>query len=167
MVRGVGADWRVTSGEQDPVTVERLLRLLPDWFGIPASNAGYVAAARQLPTYLARPTTDGGAGRSDPVGVLLAHRHFAEAAEIHLLAVEPRLHRQGVGRALVFALESDLIADGCRVLQVKTLGPSKPHEGYARTRQFYRAVGFWPLEEVGLWGPDNPCLILVKDLIRR
>jgi GNAT superfamily N-acetyltransferase len=167
MVPGVGADWRVTSGEQDPVTVERLLRSLPDWFGIPASNAGYVAAARQLPTYLARSAADGRAGRSDPVGVLLVHRLFAEAAEIHLLAVEPSLHRHGVGRALLLALESDRIADGCRVLQVKTLGPSKPHEGYARTRQFYRSVGFWPLEEVDLWGPDNPCLILVKDLIRQ
>jgi GNAT superfamily N-acetyltransferase len=156
--------WRVTNGEQDPATVERLLGSLPDWFGIPAANADYVAAARELPTYLARPAQSAETGHPDPVGVLLARRHFAEAAEIHLLAVEPSLHRKGVGRALVGAFETDLVADGCRMLQVKTLGPSKPHAGYERTRQFYATVGFWPLEEVDLWGPDNPCLILVKKL---
>ncbi len=158
------ASWQVTSGQQDAATVERLLRSLPDWFGIPAANAEYVEAARELPTYLARPAQDPAGVPWDPVGVLLARRHFAEAAEIHLLAVEPSLHRHGVGQALVAALETDLLADGCRVLQVKTLGPSKPHAGYERTRQFYTSVGFWPLEEVELWGPDNPCLILVKDL---
>jgi catechol 2,3-dioxygenase-like lactoylglutathione lyase family enzyme len=30
--------WRVTSGEQDPSTVDRLLRLLPGWFGITLLN---------------------------------------------------------------------------------------------------------------------------------
>jgi len=50
------------------------------------------------------------------------------------------------------------------MLQVKTLGPNKPHAGYERTRQFYTTVGFWPLEETDLWGPDNPCLILVTNL---
>ena len=42
--------WVVTSGEVAPATVERLLLSLPDWFGIPASNAAYVEAARELPT---------------------------------------------------------------------------------------------------------------------
>jgi GNAT superfamily N-acetyltransferase len=164
MVHGVDACWRVTSGEQDPATVERLLRSLPDWFGMPAANAEYVAAADELPTYLARPAQNAEGGHGDPVGVLLARRHFAEAAEIHLLAVEPSLHRNGVGRALVAAFEADLLADGCKVLQVKTLGPSRPHAGYERTRRFYRSVGFWPLEEVELWDGDNPCLIMVKEL---
>jgi hypothetical protein len=53
-------------------------------------------------------------------------------------------------------------ADGCRALHVKTLGPTHPDRGYAKTRAFYRSVGFLPLEETnGLW-PDNPCLIMVK-----
>jgi hypothetical protein len=49
-------------------------------------------------------------------------------------------------------------------LQVKTLGPSWPDPGYERTRRFYEARGFVPLEEIhGLW-EHNPCLILVKRL---
>jgi ribosomal protein S18 acetylase RimI-like enzyme len=78
------------------------------------------------------------------------------------MAVEPATHRRGVGRRLVEALEADLIADGVELLQVKTLGPSRPDAGYDRTRQFYAAMGFRPLEEIdGLW-PENPCLIMVK-----
>ena len=41
--------WRVTPDSNVPQTVERLLRALPQWFGIEASNAAYVEAARRLP----------------------------------------------------------------------------------------------------------------------
>ena len=72
--------------------------------------------------------------------------------------------RAGIGRALLRAAEADLSSEGARFLQVKTLGPARPHEGYQKTRSFYLSQGFTPLEEIqGLW-PENPCLILVKAL---
>lgn len=161
-----GLPWLVTSGEHDPGTVDRLLRSLPDWFGIESSIVEYVEKARELPTYLAWP--DGGPlireRERQPVGVLLVARHFPESAEIYLMAVEPALHRRGVGRSLVQALEADLIAGGVELLQVKTLGPSRPDASYDRTRQFYARMGFRPLEEIhDLW-PENPCLVMVKIL---
>ena len=166
--------WRVTSGESDPATVERLLRKLPSWFGIESSVIEYIESARRLPAYLAwprdppapagRPPAPGGSPPGPAAGVLLAVRHFPRSAEIYLMAVDPAVHRQGAGRALVAALESDLIAERVEFLQVKTLGPSHPDRGYARTRQFYAGVGFQPLEEItGLW-PGNPCLIMIKTL---
>jgi GNAT superfamily N-acetyltransferase len=152
--------WAVTRGQQDPGTVARLLGLLPTWFGFEESNTAYVAAASQLPTYVAWPT-----GGKQPAGVLLAKRHFRESAEIYLLAVDPAWHRRGGGRALVSALEADLAADGVEFLQVKTLGPSNPDAGYAKTRQFYLGMGFRPMEELHqLWSPGQPCLIMVKAL---
>lgn len=157
--------WRVTSGEHDPATVERLLRMLPKWFGIESSLIEYVEDAKRLPTYLAWPAHQS-PGQQDrqPIGVLLAARHFPSSAEIHLMAVDPAMHRHGVGHALVAALESDLSADGVQFLEVKTLGPSRPDENYDRTRQFYTKVGFWPLEEIhDLW-EENPCLIMIKPL---
>jgi ribosomal protein S18 acetylase RimI-like enzyme len=164
--------WRVTSGGYAPQTVRRLLGLLPRWFGIESSNAGYAEAARRLPAYLAWPAAVPAAGvpvAGVPVaaGVLLLDRHFPGAAEIHLLAVDPAYHRHGAGRALVAAAEADLAADGAEFLHVKTLGPSHPDEGYALTRKFYEAMGFAPLEELhGLWDPGNPCLIMIKHLPR-
>lgn len=156
--------WQVTTGQPDPAAVARLLGLLPHWFGCEESNAGYVAAAAELPTYLARPA----GAQQQPAGVLLANRHFPQSAEIHLLAVDPALHRQGGGRALVTALEADLLADGVEFLQVKTLGPSNPDAGYAETRKFYLGMGFRPLEELHeFWGPTQHCLIMIKALASR
>jgi GNAT superfamily N-acetyltransferase len=153
--------WIVTSGAQSPETVRRLLGLLPALFGIESSNAHYIDVAADLPTYLAWPAADAAA---EPAGVLLAARHFPGAAEIYLMAVDPALHRRGVGRALVEALERDLVADQVRLLQVKTLGPSHPDPGYARTRMFYQGMGFAPLEEIADLWPGNPCLVMVKVL---
>jgi GNAT superfamily N-acetyltransferase len=158
--------WRVTSNERDPDTVDRLLRSLPDWFGIEAANAHYVEKAHDLPTYLARPAPGSLVPdrKREPVGVLLVARHSPWSAEIYLLAVEPTLHRKGVGRALVEALEADLLAEGVELLQVKTLGPSMADASYEQTRRFYTCMGFRPLEEIhNLW-PGNPCLIMVKAL---
>lgn len=145
------------AGDALAAIVDWLLATLPGWFGMPEANAAYIASARTLPGYLAM--THGRA-----VGALLVARHFPESAEIHLLAVERSRHRHGIGGALIAAAERDLAADGCMLLQVKTVGASHPEELYARTRAFYAATGFIPLEETqDLW-PSHPCLILVKPL---
>lgn len=146
--------------------MDSLLRLLPAWFGIESSNAGYVEAAQTMPTYLAWPRDDSRpSAERAPLGVLLLDRHFRQAAEIHLLAVAPSAHRRGTGRALVDAAASDLVAEGVSLLEVKTLGPSHPDPGYAKTRLFYEAMGFIPVEEIrDLW-PGNPALIMIKVLV--
>ena len=157
------SEWRITSGTPAPDEVARLLGLLPTWFGIEESNAAYIERARTVPAYLAWP--DDAHGAAKPAGALLGLRHFPEAAEIYLMAVDPAAHRRGAGRALVNALEADLRADGVSLLQVKTLGPSHPDPGYTKTRAFYASLGFQPLEEIhGLWDPGSPCLIMVKIL---
>ncbi len=141
-----------------PEDVGRLLRGLPEWFGIEQSILTYIEAARTLPSVAA--VRDG-----DVVGVCVVRRHTLVAAEIEVLAVERALHRQGVGRRLVEQVESDLRADGVRLLEVKTLGPSGQSKEYERTRAFYESIGFLALEErADIWGPDNPCLISVKPI---
>jgi hypothetical protein len=48
-------------------------------------------------------------------------------------------------------------------LQVKTVAPRKPDDGYEKTRAFYLAYGFRPLEEFqDLWDVDNPALQMIK-----
>jgi GNAT superfamily N-acetyltransferase len=148
---------RVETG-RDPAAVERLLRGLPEWFGIEPAIVDYVEAAGRLPTLLAYET------RGEAVGALLLERHFRTAAEIHLMAVARTWHRRGVGRALVEAAEAAMAADGVTLMSVKTLGPSHADPNYAGTRRFYAALGYQPVEELhGLW-PGNPCLLMVKPL---
>jgi GNAT superfamily N-acetyltransferase len=141
----------------DPVERSRIcesvLRSLPEWFGIEEATAAYVRDVVGLPTFAVGDDA-----------LLTLKTHFPRAAEIYLLAVRAGLHRQGLGQALIAAAEDHLRGHGVEFLQVKTLGPSDPDESYARTRAFYEAVGFAPLEELhDLWGA-NPALIMVKRL---
>lgn len=148
----------VAGGGQWPEAVERLLAGLPEWFGIEQSVHEYIAAARVLPSTVARLG-------DEVVGVCLVHRHTPVAAEIELLAVERARHRRGIGRRLLDHVEAEQRETGIELLQVKTRGPSAPSAEYARTRAFYAALGYLPLEErTDIWGPDNPCLIMVKPL---
>ena len=145
-------------GRHDPASVNRLLRALPDWFGIEESIVHYVEDAESKPTYLA--VDSSGA----VVGALLLSRHNPRSAEIHLLAVAPGVHRRGIGRQLVNREEADMRDERVELLSVKSQGPSMPDENYRLTLKFYEAMGFVALEEVtGLW-PGIPCLILVKPL---
>jgi N-acetylglutamate synthase-like GNAT family acetyltransferase len=99
------------------------------------------------------------------VGFASIHHHNAESAELHIVAVSNDCHRQGIGRLLLERIEEELRRAGTRLWQVKTLGPSDADEGYTRTRAFYLAMGFIPLEETtAFWGEANPTLIMVKPL---
>lgn len=153
--------WTAHLDRQVPGEVERLLGTVPEWFGQPDSNAGYVEAARTKETWTVRDAS------GEVVGVTLVDRHFPHVAEIHLIAVDRAAHGTGVGTAMLAAIETDAIARGVRLLEVKTLGASHPDPGYARTRHFYEKRGFLPLEETSLWGEDSPCLIMVKPLLAR
>jgi GNAT superfamily N-acetyltransferase len=132
---------------------ESILRELPDWFGIEEATAAYIRDVAELPTFAA-----------GDAGLLSLKLHNPRAAEIYVMGVRPGDHRRGLGTALLAAAEGYLRGRDVEYLQVKTLGPSRPDDGYERTRLFYEARGFVPLEELlDLWDA-NPCLLLVKAL---
>lgn len=144
--------------QEDIAGCESVLGSIPEWFGIEEANDAYIRDLETLPSYVA---IEGGC----VVGFLSVKQHFSTSSEIHVLAVERSHHRQGIGRALMEVAEGDLRSSGCRMLQVKTLGPSDDDAAYKRTREFYLALGFTPLEETtSFWGPENPTLIMVKPI---
>jgi len=133
-----------------------ILRLLPDWFGMEEAILDYEREIEHLPTFLAK--ADGSV-----LGFLSLKQHTPYAAEILVMGVHPDVQRGGIGRALVDAAEAHARGLGVEYMQVKTLGPSRPDEGYARTRAFYEVMGFRPLEEFKqIWDENNPCLVMVK-----
>jgi GNAT superfamily N-acetyltransferase len=136
---------------------ERILRALPDWFGIEESLLEYVADARVMPTWEA--LLDG-----ESVGFVTVKRHVPGSWEVHCLAVLRPTHGRGVGRALVARVEDEARRAGQRMIHVKTMGPSRPNAEYAATLRFYEAIGFVALEErMDIWG-KTPCLFLAKAL---
>ena len=142
---------------QDPDQRSRLcesvLRDLPEWFGIEEATTAYIRDVAGLPTF--------GVGHD---AILSLKLHNRQAAEVYVMGVRRARQRQGLGTALLSAAEEYLSARGFEYLQVKTLGPSDPDAGYARTRAFYEARGFVPLEELHELWEHNPCLLMVKRL---
>ena len=138
---------------------EPVLRALPEWFGVESAVIQYRQDIEPLPTWVA--------WVGDAVAGFMAIKcHNPYAAEILVMGIRPEYHRLGIGRALVQAGEAYLKDQSVLFLQVKTLSALRPDEGYARTRAFYFAMGFRPLEELSnFWDKDNPCLQMVKSLV--
>jgi len=135
---------------------EPILEKLPDWFGNDEANQQFLEDVNRLPTFLA---FDG----RQVIGFLTLKRHYSKTAEVYIIGVLPNYHRCGLGREMLNAAESYLRDEGVLYLQVKTLSDSHPDPGYAKTRAFYLAMDFTPLEDFdSLWDEDNPALQFIK-----
>jgi GNAT superfamily N-acetyltransferase len=125
--------------EEDPARNRRLLETLtarlPEWFAQAESNRRYAEQAGILEAWVAQV-----AGRA--CGLLLLKRHSSVSAEIYWLGVDPDHHRQGIGKALIGAVEHRLREEKIGFLFVMTLHPEDPYEPYRRTRLFYERMGF-------------------------
>jgi len=131
---------------------------LPKWFGIPESNKEYIEGVKRTTFYTAFMF-------GKPVGFYSIISHFPETSEIYVCGILEDFHRLGIGIELQKKVEKILSIEHVKYLTVKTLSSSHSDNNYARTREFYKACGFIPLEEFKtLWGESNPCLFLVKKI---
>jgi ribosomal protein S18 acetylase RimI-like enzyme len=143
---------------KDAEACDAILAGLPDWFGNPVGIKECAEAVRSQPGYVA---TDGAGAVA---GFLTWVRTPPDSAEITWMAVRSDSRRRGLGLALIDELVGRLRADGVRSLLVKTLSDRSPDEHYAQTRAFYRSVGFDPIAELDVWGPENPAQLLRRML---
>ena len=156
MTPAVNAPHLVGPGSHDAAACEAVLRSLPAWFGIEEALLRYARDAEEMPTFAALQS-----GRI--VGFLTLMQHFAQAWEVHCMAVHAESRNQGLGTALLAYAEAWLVGQGAKLLQVKTVAATSTSEAYALTRGFYARQGFLELEIFPeLWSPRNPCLQLVK-----
>lgn len=138
----------------DAGACDAIIAGLPAWFGSEQGIAHCAAAVRSQRGLVA--VTDGGVG-----GFLTWEVHDG-IAEITWMAVRADARGRGLGHALLDALVARLRADAVAELRVKTLSSRDPYPPYAETRAFYCANGFEPIEELDIWGPDNPAVLLVR-----
>ena len=137
---------------------EKILRALPEWFGIESAILNYINDVKPLPFWKA-------VVENNSVGFLAIMEHFPKSAEIYVMGLLKEYHRQGVGKLMIESTEKYLKQNGFEYLQVKTLSDSHPDRNYAKTRKFYQSIGFQPLEEFKtLWGEANPALLMIKKL---
>ena len=136
-----------------------ILRALPNWFGVEASIVDYVEKVRTMPFYTAFDS-----GRA--VGFVAVKVHNPHTSEVCVMGILKEFHRQGIGKMLVECAERYCKENDMEFLTVKTLDVSGESESYDKTRLFYRAMGFKPLEIFPMfWDEDNPCLFMVKKLV--
>lgn len=153
-------DIKLVHDEQDKKTIaSQILWKLSDYFGIPESTQNYIDESASQIVFAAFKN-------QIPIGYLALKHQTASCIEVYSMGVCSEYHHQGIGRALMQAAFDYALTKHYVYITVKTLGPSDPDEGYRKTRAFYEAMEFLPLEESPhFWGMKSPCLFLVKPIL--
>ncbi len=137
----------------------QILESLPEWFGVAASVDDYVRHVERTSAFVAR--EDAGTA----IGFLSLAPQTEATTELLVMGVLKEHHRKGIGAQLLASAEASERERGIHYLSVKTLAPTHPDRRYEKTRNFYSANGLAPVEIFPtLWGPDNPCLLMIKSL---
>ena len=85
---------------------EKILRSLPNWFGIEEAIQDYIKQSKTMPMIVAF-------HNNSPIGFISIKHHFDCSAEIYVMGIAPELHRHGVGRNLVIEAEKYLQQNSC------------------------------------------------------
>ncbi len=146
----------VKDANQKMAVVAEVLKDLPEWFGIPESTQAYIEEAKDLQVWATYQ-------ESDLTGFVSLSYSSKDCAEIDCLSVKKAYQGRGIGSQLLATLESEA-SQNVDFLQVKTVAEGS-NKDYDRTNVFYRSLGFKKLEIFPqLWGPQNPCQILIKKI---
>jgi ribosomal protein S18 acetylase RimI-like enzyme len=146
----------ITAPEQKSYICNDILRALPEWFANEEPIVGYTKEVGDYPFYAAF-------DNDKTIGFIALKVHNEYTAEICVMGVLPAYQRHQIGNGLVDLCEDYCSASQKSFLTVKTLDASADYEPYEQTRNFYRRMGFVPLEVFPLyWDKDNPCLFLAK-----
>ena len=146
----------VKNENQKKAVVAEVLKDLPEWFGIPESTQVYIEGATTLQVWAAYQ-------ESDLTGFVSLSYSSEDCAEIDCLGVKKGHQGRGIGSQLLANLGSE-VGKQVDYLQVKTVAEGS-NKDYDRTNVFYRSLGFKKLEIFPqLWGPQNPCQILIKKM---
>ena len=142
--------------EKEKISRE-ILADLPEWFGMPESTEEYIENSKSKPFFSCFL-------REDPVGFVVLNETSPDCAEIFVMGIKKKYHRQGLGEKLNDRFETLAKKLGYTYLQVKTVETGH-YEEYDRTNSFYQAMGYKKLEVFpDLWDEWNPCQIYVKNL---
>ena len=137
---------------------KHIIRQLPEWFGIEEAIVDYINGTVNSDFYAAYDS-------DKPLGFISIKANNEYTSEIYVMGILKEYHNRGIGRKLLKSAEDTLIKNKVKFLMVKTLGESDLDINYRITREFYKSMGFYPLEEIKeIWGEDNPCLIMIKSL---
>jgi len=144
--------------QEDRATIVEMAKSLRQWF----TELGIQQIARDLQTLKGLVALED----ENTAGFVTYSINVDETvAELTWIAVHPNLHRKGIGRSLVEALEEVLVRLGVSALEVSTVADSVEYEPYARTRSFYHALGFTDVRVDRGWYPSGDDRLLLRKLL--
>ena len=147
-----------TDDERKSAICAEVLGSLPQWFGIGSAVLEYVEKVRELAFVTVQLY-----GKT--IGFCAVKINYGINADLYVLGVFEEFHRKGIGARMVDFVQSYCRKNKIRYMSVKTLSERHPDENYSNTRKFYKRCGFIPFEELPtLWGADNPCLCMIKEV---
>ena len=148
---------KVISPDERSEACNKILRSLPKWFGIESSIVDYVKDVKAMETWASYTS-------NELTGFISINKHNNTTAEIHVIGVIESFHKKGIGKILIQEAEKYLAEQNFKYLTVKTLSELRTDENYEKTRHFYLAMGFAPVEIFKtLRGAHNPCLLMIKN----
>ena len=68
----------------------------------------------------------------------------------------------GIESAIIDYGRELLSLDGLVAIEKEKIVGFSGHKRYAETRAFWQAKGFLPMNAHEIWGPENPCLVMVQ-----
>ena len=135
----------------------KVLRDLPEWFGIEEALLNYVDHVQDL--FFASYELE-----NEVIG-FVALEENPVSYDMHVLGLLKAHHRKGIGEALVVYAEQYAKQQHKKYMTVKTLSADSADINYKKTRLFYEALGYEHLEVFKtLWDEHNPCLYMIKTL---
>lgn len=105
---------------------EKILRSLPQWFGIESAILDYIKDVKTLEVWAAID--------AEADGFIGVHKHNQATAEIHVMGVLSEYQGKGIGSELIRVAEERLASQNFKFLTVKTLSAARPDKNYDRTR---------------------------------
>jgi ribosomal protein S18 acetylase RimI-like enzyme len=145
---------------EDFGSIVEIARGLPQWF----TESGIQEITRDIQTHEGFVALDEERVVGFATFTLLSD---TKTAELSWIGVHPQLHRKGIGRTLVNAVEGDLLQRGFLSLEVSTVARTVEYEPYARTQRFYYAVGFSDLRIDKGWYPSGDDRLLLSKQLGR
>lgn len=130
---------QISSSAERSEVCNLVLQALPKWFGIESSILDYVNDVKSMDRWAA-------CFDNKLSGFISINKHNALTAEIHVIGVLEAFHKKGIGKILVQKAEAALYQQEFKYLTVKTLSELRADENYEKTRHFYLALGFAPVE---------------------
>jgi ribosomal protein S18 acetylase RimI-like enzyme len=133
-----------------------ILRKLPEGFGNEEGLQKYVNTVHKYPFWAAF-------DNNNCIGFFSGKIHYNRTGDIYVCGINPKYHGNGIGTLLYKMMEKYFIENDCEYIIVKTLSEINTDENYAKTRCFYKKMGFNELITLTeMWDENNPCLIMIK-----